>query len=202
MLIYKHFKRIIDIILSFMGLIIISPMLILTAIFIRIKLGSPVFFTQKRPGLKGKIFKMIKFRSMLNTRNENGDLLPDRMRKTKLGNFIRSSSIDELPGLINVLKGDMSLVGPRPLLTEYLPLYNEQQARRHDVRPGITGLAQVSGRNAITWEEKFSYDVKYVDNMSLFLDIKILILTLKKVFVREGINYESETINNRFTGTK
>ncbi len=185
-----------------MGLIIISPMLILTAIFIRIKLGSPVFFTQKRPGLKGKIFKMIKFRSMLNTRNENGDLLPDRMRKTKLGNFIRSSSIDELPGLINVLKGDMSLVGPRPLLTEYLPLYNEQQARRHDVRPGITGLAQVSGRNAITWEEKFSYDVKYVDNMSLFLDIKILILTLKKVFVREGINYESETINNRFTGTK
>lgn len=165
-------------------------------------MGKPVFFTQDRPGLKGRIFKMIKFRTMLNTKDENGNLLPDGMRKTKLGSFLRASSIDELPELINVLKGDMSLVGPRPLLIEYLPLYNEHQARRHDVRPGITGLAQVSGRNAITWEEKFDHDVKYVNNISLFLDIKILLLTLKKVFIKEGVNFESDTKNNRFAGTK
>lgn len=199
---YKIIKRLIDILSSFFGLLFLLPFLIIVSILILIKMGKPVFFTQDRPGLKGRIFKMIKFRTMLNTKDENGNLLPDRMRKTKLGSFLRASSIDELPELINVLKGDMSLVGPRPLLIEYLPLYNEHQARRHDVRPGITGLAQVSGRNAITWEEKFDHDVKYVDNISLFLDIKILFLTLKKVFIKEGVNFESDTKNNRFAGTK
>lgn len=165
-------------------------------------MGNPIFFTQKRPGLKGRIFKIIKFRTMLNTKDGNGNLLPDRMRKTKLGTFLRTTSIDELPELINVLKGNMSLVGPRPLLIEYLPLYNERQAKRHDVRPGITGFAQVSGRNSITWDEKFEKDVYYIENMSLLLDIKILFLTLKKVFIKEGINFDSETKNNRFSGTK
>jgi lipopolysaccharide/colanic/teichoic acid biosynthesis glycosyltransferase len=157
---------------------------------------------QDRPGFKGKIFKMIKFRSMLNTKDENGNLLTNHLRHTKFGRFLRGSSIDELPELINVLKGDMSLVGPRPLLIEYLPLYNDRQAKRHNVRPGITGLAQISGRNAITWEDKFEKDVYYVENISLILDIKILFFTLKKVFIREGIDYKDETTNNRFQGPK
>lgn len=201
MRVYKYFKRLIDVLFSLMGIILIFPILALTAVLVRLKLGSPVLFMQERPGMKGEIFKMLKFRSMLNTKDENGILLPDRMRRTKFGDFIRSTSIDELPGLINVLKGDMSLIGPRPLLVEYLPLYSDEQARRHDVRPGITGLAQVSGRNAITWEEKFNYDVQYVDKMSLYLDIKILILTFKKVIIREGINYANEIQNNRFNGS-
>jgi len=199
---YKIIKRLIDIFSSFFGLLFLLPFMIIVSILIFIKMGNPIFFTQKRPGLKGRIFKIIKFRTMLNTKDGNGNLLPDRMRKTKLGTFLRTTSIDELPELINVLKGNMSLVGPRPLLIEYLPLYNERQAKRHDVRPGITGFAQVSGRNSITWDEKFEKDVYYIENMSLLLDIKILFLTLKKVFIKEGINFDSETKNNRFSGTK
>ncbi|NOR44913.1 MAG: sugar transferase [Candidatus Delongbacteria bacterium] len=198
---YKHFKRIIDIILSFFGLIAILPILVLTAILIRLKLGSPIFFTQKRPGRNGKIFKMIKFRTMLNTTDQDGNLLPNNERHTKFGKILRSTSLDELPELVNVLKGDMSLIGPRPLLIEYLPLYNEQQARRHDVRPGITGLAQVEGRNAISWEDKFEHDIFYVNNLTMMLDLKIIFLTLKKVFMREGVSFESEIKNNRFNGT-
>jgi len=181
---------------------LLSPVISLVAWKIRSKLGSPVLFSQVRPGENGKPFKMIKFRSMLNSFDEHGTPLPDSERITSFGTTLRASSLDELPGLWNVLKGDLSLVGPRPLLMEYLPLYSLTQARRHSIRPGITGWAQVNGRNAISWEEKFKLDVWYVDNQSFWLDIKILFLTVKKVFIREGINASGDVTIKPFTGSK
>jgi lipopolysaccharide/colanic/teichoic acid biosynthesis glycosyltransferase len=194
-------KRLFDISLILLSLPLLLPLLVLLAVIVRVKLDSPIFFKQVRSGFKGKPFVMIKFRSMVDKRDEEGDLLPDTVRLTKFGRFLRSTSLDELPGLWNVLKGDMSLVGPRPLLMEYLPLYSPEQARRHEVRPGITGWAQVNGRNAISWEQKFEYDVWYVDNQSLWLDIKILWLTVKKVFVRDGISADGEVTMPKFTGS-
>ena len=178
------------------------PIILLTALLVRAKLGSPILFKQVRPGKNGDSFEMMKFRSMLDAVGKDGSPLPDGERLTKFGKFLRSASLDELPGLWNVLKGDMSLVGPRPLLVEYLPLYSEKQARRHEVRPGITGWAQVNGRNAISWEEKFKLDVWYVDHQSFWLDIKILILTLKKVFVRDGISANGHVTMPHFKGIK
>jgi len=169
----KYFKRPLDFILSLIAIIVLSPVFIIIAILVRIKLGSPVIFKQDRPGLNEKIFTMYKFRTMTDERDENGELLPDSKRLTKFGRMLRSTSLDELPELFNILKGDMSFVGPRPLLVEYLPLYNEQQRRRHEVRPGLTGYAQVNGRNAISWEEKFKYDLEYVEKISFLLDLKI-----------------------------
>ncbi|GAB58337.1 sugar transferase [Rheinheimera nanhaiensis] len=193
--------RFFSFIVSLVALLALSPLIVLVALFIRIKLGSPVLFKQVRPGLYGKPFNMLKFRSMLDATDKEGNPLPDEMRLTRFGRILRSTSLDELPGLINVLKGDMSLVGPRPLLMEYLPLYSAEQARRHEVRPGITGWAQVNGRNAISWEDKFKLDVWYVDNRSIWLDIKILFLTVKKVFVREGISAAGEATMSKFTGS-
>ncbi|BBP45285.1 sugar transferase [Thiosulfatimonas sediminis] len=194
-------KRLFDLTLIFLSLPLLLPVFVVVAILVRQKLGSPIFFTQVRPGKDAKPFKMMKFRSMTDERDDQGDLLPDAVRLTKFGRFLRSTSLDELPGLWSVLKGDMSLVGPRPLLMEYLPLYSAQQARRHETRPGITGWAQVNGRNAIGWEEKFKLDVWYVDNRSLWLDIKIIYLTLKKVIVRDGISAEGEATMTKFTGS-
>jgi lipopolysaccharide/colanic/teichoic acid biosynthesis glycosyltransferase len=193
-------KRVFDIVASSLGLLVLSPVILVVAWKIRSRLGSPVIFRQVRPGLGGKPFEMIKFRTMLDATDEFGNPLPDGERMTPFGRFLRSSSLDELPELWNVLKGDMSLVGPRPLLMEYLPLYNEVQYRRHEVRPGVTGWAQVNGRNAISWKDKFSLDVWYVDNRSFFLDMKIIALTLKKVIVRDGINAEGEATMSKFTG--
>lgn len=195
-------KRLFDIFLILFSLPLLLPLLLIVAILVRTKLGSPVLFKQVRPGLHGKPFTMMKFRSMTDERDEQGNLLPDAVRLTSFGRFLRSTSLDELPGLWSVLKGDMSLVGPRPLLMDYLPLYSPQQARRHLVRPGITGWAQVNGRNAISWEQKFEYDVWYVDNQSLWLDIKIIFLTLKKVVVRDGISAEGEATMAKFEGSK
>lgn len=194
-------KRLFDFLVALCTVLILLPVIIVVAILIRFRLGSPILFTQERPGLNGEIFKMMKFRTMLNGKDEQGNLLPDNERMTKFGSFLRSTSLDELPGLFNVLKGDMSLVGPRPLLVQYLPLYNKQQARRHNVRPGITGWAQVNGRNAISWEDKFKLDVWYVDNQSFLLDIKILLLTVKKVFVREGISADGHVTIEPFKGS-
>ena len=194
-------KRLFDFIVAFCALLILSLVIIVVAVVIRFKLGSPILFTQNRPGLNGDIFKMMKFRTMLDAEDKQGNLLPDDQRMTKLGSFLRSTSLDELPGLFNVLKGDMSLVGPRPLLVDYLPLYDKEQARRHNVRPGITGWAQVNGRNAISWEQKFELDVWYVDNQSIWLDFKILLLTIRKVFVREVISAEGEVTMTRFKGS-
>lgn len=194
-------KRVLDVVCSSLGLLALSPVLLVLAILIALRLGRPVLFTQTRPGLHGKPFCMLKFRSMTSACDANGNLLPDEQRLTPFGQRLRSTSLDELPGLWAVLKGDMSLVGPRPLLTEYLALYTLEQARRHEVRPGITGWAQVNGRNAICWEEKFALDVWYVDNQSLWIDIKILLLTVKKVFVREGISAAGEATMSKFTGT-
>ncbi|SKA89392.1 Sugar transferase involved in LPS biosynthesis (colanic, teichoic acid) [Thiothrix eikelboomii] len=194
-------KRILDLSATLFGLILLAPIILILAILIRLKLGSPVFFTQTRPGLHAKPFKMVKFRTMTDARDAAGNLLPDNIRLTAFGRFLRSTSLDELPELWNVLKGEMSLVGPRPLLMEYLPLYSTEQARRHEVRPGITGWAQINGRNAISWEEKFKLDVWYVDNQSFWLDLKILVLTIKKVFVREGISAEGEATMPKFTGS-
>lgn len=193
-------KRLFDIVASAIGLFLLSPVVLLVAIQVRRKLGSPVLFHQVRPGKDGKPFEMIKFRTMRDAVDAEGNPLPDSERMTPFGSFLRSSSLDELPELWNVLKGEMSLVGPRPLLMEYLPLYNTEQARRHEVRPGITGWAQVNGRNAISWEEKFKLDTWYVDNRSLWLDLKILFLTVKKVFVREGINAQGEVTVGKFKG--
>lgn len=193
-------KRIFDLIVSLLALLILLPVIIITAILVRLKLGSPILFTQDRPGLNGKVFKMMKFRTMLDAVDKNGVQLPDDQRMTAFGGFLRSASLDELPGLFNVLKGDMSLVGPRPLLVQYLPLYNKEQSRRHNVRPGITGWAQVNGRNAISWEDKFKFDVWYVDNQSLWLDFKVLLLTVKKVFIKEGISAENHVTMPFFTG--
>lgn len=195
-------KRIFDLCISALLLAIFSPLLLLIVILIFVNLGSPVVFCQYRPGLKGNIFRMYKFRTMKELYNSDGVPLPDQERLTSFGKFLRSTSLDELPGLINVLKGEMSLVGPRPLLVEYLPLYTAEQARRHEVRPGITGWAQVNGRNALSWEEKFNLDVWYVNNQSFFLDLKILFRTFKKVFIREGISSDGHVTMEKFTGTK
>lgn len=194
-------KRLMDISASLIALIILSPVLCVTALLIRQKLGSPIIFRQQRPGLNGKPFYMLKFRSMKDAVDNEGNQLPDEERLTPFGRRLRATSLDELPGLISVLKGEMSLVGPRPLLMRYLPLYNERQATRHNVRPGITGWAQVNGRNAISWEQKFEYDAWYVENQSLLLDIKILLLTVKKVFIKEGISAEGEATMSEFKGT-
>jgi len=190
-----------DFILSLIALIILSPVFLVVALLVRINLGSPVIFKQQRPGLNEKIFTMYKFRTMTDERDENGELLPDAVRLTKFGKFLRSTSLDELPELFNILKGDMSIVGPRPLLVQYLPLYNEHQRRRHEVRPGLTGLAQVNGRNAISWEEKFDLDVEYVDNVTFINDWKIIFSTLKKVVLREGINSETAATMEFFEGS-
>ncbi|PFW49659.1 sugar transferase [Priestia megaterium] len=198
----RYIKRLVDIILSLVAIICLSLVLLTVAFLVRVKLGSPVLFKQKRPGMNEKIFLMYKFRTMTDARGENGELLPDDVRLTKFGKFLRSTSLDELPELFNILKGDMSLVGPRPLLVQYLPLYNEHQKRRHEVRPGLSGLAQVNGRNTINWEDKFILDVEYVDNVSFIRDWKIIFLTIKKVFVREGINSETAATMEPFKGTK
>jgi lipopolysaccharide/colanic/teichoic acid biosynthesis glycosyltransferase len=195
-------KRLFDFSVALCAIFALLPVIFVVAVLIRFKLGSPILFTQDRPGLNGNVFKMMKFRSMLDSKDRQGNLLPDDERMTSFGAFLRSTSLDELPGLFNVLKGDMSLVGPRPLLIQYLPLYNNEQARRHDLRPGITGWAQVNGRNAISWEQKFKLDVWYVDNQSLFIDIKILLLTVKKVFVREGIRADGHVTIEPFKGSK
>lgn len=193
-------KRIFDFVMALLGLTVLALPLLILIVLIRRKLGSPVFFRQVRPGLNGKPFEMVKFRTMTDERGPDGQLLPDAVRLTSFGRFLRSTSLDELPELWNVLKGDMSLVGPRPLLMEYLPLYSPEQARRHEVRPGVTGWAQVNGRNAISWEEKFELDVWYVDHQSLWLDIKILWLTVKKVLVREGISAAGDATMPIFKG--
>jgi lipopolysaccharide/colanic/teichoic acid biosynthesis glycosyltransferase len=195
-------KRLFDLLAASLGLLLLALPLAVLTWQIRRRLGSPVFFTQVRPGLHGRPFKMVKFRTMTDERGPDGALLPDAQRLTPFGRFLRASSLDELPELWNVLKGDMSLVGPRPLLMEYLPLYTHEQARRHQVRPGITGWAQVNGRNAISWEDKFKLDVWYVDNQSLWLDIKVLWLTVKKVLVRDGISAQGEATMPRFTGSQ
>jgi len=194
-------KRFFDLIVSAFALLVLSPVIAIVAWQISRKLGSPVLFRQVRPGLNGKPFTMVKFRTMRDAVDKNGNSLPDSERMTPFGNFLRSTSLDELPELWNVLKGDMSLVGPRPLLIEYLPLYSKEQARRHEVRPGVTGWAQINGRNAISWEEKFKLDVWYVDNQSFWLDVKILFLTVKKVFIRDGISAEGEATMSKFTGS-
>ena len=193
-------KRIFDFTASLCGLILLSPILIVVALLIRLNLGSPIFFTQDRVGKNNKVFKMIKFRSMKDGVDKDGNLLPDEMRLTKFGRILRSTSLDELPELINVLKGDMSLIGPRPLLVDYLPLYSEDQIRRHNVLPGLTGWAQINGRNNLSWNEKFNLDVWYVDNWSLILDIKIFFLTIYKVFKREGISQDGNVTMERFNG--
>lgn len=193
-------KRLFDLVIASFALLLLFPVLLLVAWLVHRRLGSPVLFRQVRPGLHGKPFEMVKFRTMRDAVDTEGNALPDAERLTPFGRFLRSASLDELPELWNVIKGDMSLVGPRPLLMEYLPLYSKEQARRHEVRPGITGWAQVNGRNAVSWPEKFALDIWYVDNRSLLLDIRILLLTIKKVFVREGISAEGQATASRFTG--
>ncbi len=198
----KVIKRLLDIILSLTAIILLSPVLIILAVLVRVKLGSPVLFRQQRPGYKGKIFGLMKFRTMTDEKDENGELLPDEVRLTAFGKKLRSTSLDELPEFFNILRGDMSFVGPRPLLVQYLPLYNEEQAHRHDVLPGLTGLAQVNGRNAISWEQKFEYDVYYTRHISFLLDAKIVFLTVYKVLKRDGISSENSATMEFFTGTK
>lgn len=198
----RYFKRPLDLVCSLAAIIILSPILLLIALLVRIKLGSPVIFKQQRPGMNEKIFTLYKFRTMTDERDEKGEMLPDEVRLTDFGKFLRASSLDELPELFNILKGDMSIVGPRPLLIKYLSLYNAHQRRRHEVRPGLTGWAQVNGRNAISWEEKFNYDVEYVDNLSFFLDVKIIFLTIMKVLKREGINQEGRATMEPFRGSQ
>ncbi|HUH59512.1 MAG TPA: sugar transferase [Candidimonas sp.] len=193
-------KRLFDVAAASIALVVLSPVILMVALLVRWKLGSPALFCQERPGLAGKPFRMVKFRTMRNAVDAGGNVLPDAARMTKLGAFLRSTSLDELPELANVLKGDMSLVGPRPLLMDYLPLYSPSQARRHEVRPGITGWAQVNGRNTLGWDEKFNLDIWYVDHQSFFLDLKILLLTVKKVVIRDGISAQGEATMTRFTG--
>lgn len=200
---YRKFgKRVLDIILVLIFFALFWWVYIVVGLLVKKKLGSPVIFSQKRPGKDEKIFTMNKFRSMTDARCEKGDILCDRERLPKFGKLLRATSLDEIPGLWNVLKGEMSLVGPRPLLVEYLPRYNKTQARRHDVKPGITGWAQVNGRNAISWENKFIYDVEYVDNYNFFMDIKIIFLTVKKVFVSEGVSQDGEATMTKFIGSE
>lgn len=195
-------KRLLDIIIASVALILLSPLYLYISYKVRKNLGSPVIFRQVRPGLHGKPFEMIKFRTMTDQRDEHGNLLPNEQRLPKFGKMLRATSLDEMPELWNVIKGDMSIVGPRPLLMDYLPLYNEEQAKRHKVRPGMTGHAQVNGRNSISWEEKFKLDTWYVENQSIWLDFKIMFQTVKKVIIKEGINQSEEIIMTRFTGNK
>lgn len=196
----KYIKRIVDFMLSLIFIIVLSPVLLIVAILVRFKLGTPVIFKQQRPGLHEKIFTLYKFRSMTEEKDEEGNLLPDNIRLTKFGKLLRSTSLDELPELLNILKGDMSIVGPRPLLVKYLPLYNEHQKHRHDVRPGFTGWAQCNGRNAISWEEKFNFDVFYVRHVSFLLDLKIIFKTIKVVLLREGISSDKSATMEEFKG--
>lgn len=196
----KYIKRLLDVVLSFTALLVLSPIILMTAVLVRIKLGSPIIFCQKRPGKDEKIFKMYKFRTMTDEKDENGELLSDEIRLTKFGKILRSTSLDELPELYNILKGEMSIVGPRPLLAKYLPLYNEKQKHRHDVRPGLTGLAQVNGRNAISWEDKFNLDIKYIEKITFISDVKIIFQTVKKVFIRDGISSQTEVTMAEFMG--
>lgn len=197
----KFVKRFFDIIISFTALVILSPVLLIVALLVKIKLGSPVIFHQQRPGYHEKIFGLCKFRTMTDERDENGELLPDAVRLTKFGKALRATSLDELPELWNILKGDMSLIGPRPLLVKYLPLYNDFQKQRHDVRPGLTGWAQVNGRNTISWEQRFEYDVYYVEHMSFLMDLKILFQTVAVVFKHNDINSATDATMETFTGT-
>ena len=197
-----YIKRFLDIVLSAGAIIVLSPVMAVTAVLVRVKLGSPVLFKQKRPGKDERTFEMYKFRSMTDARDENGELLPDEVRLTSFGKKLRASSLDELPELFNILKGDMSVVGPRPLLVQYLPLYNAQQKRRHEVRPGVTGYAQVHGKNAITWEEKFEKDVYYVDHISFWGDWKIILQTIRAVVKKEGISLETSATMELFEGTE
>ena len=200
---YKRFvKRCLDLLLSLAALIILSPVLLLVAILVRCKLGSPILFKQKRPGLHEKIFCMYKFRTMTDAKDADGNLLPDEVRLTKFGKLLRSTSLDELPELFNILKGDMAIVGPRPLLVQYLPRYNERQHHRHDVRPGFTGLAQVNGRNSISWQEKFEWDVKYVEKVSFLMDLRIIAKTVKVVLKRDGISSETSATMEEFRGNE
>lgn len=198
----KYIKRLLDIILSLAALMVLSPILLITAVLVRIKLGRPVIFHQERPGRYGKIFRLYKFRSMTDDRDETGSLLPDDLRLTRFGRLLRSTSLDELPELLNILRGDMSIVGPRPLLVKYLPLYNDEQKHRHDVRPGLTGWAQVHGRNLLSWEDKFRYDVWYTRNISFATDVRIVLLTVKCIFAREGISSETAATMEEFSGTE
>lgn len=184
------FKRLIDVVASTLVLVLFCWLYLILALIVRFHLGSPIIFTQDRPGKNGKVFKLYKFRSMSDKRDENGELLPDKMRLNKFGRILRSTSLDELPELFNIIKGDMSIVGPRPLLVKYLDHYNDHDMRRHEVRPGLTGLAQVSGRNAMSWKEKFEKDIEYADNLTFLMDVKVVLMTIKKVFVREGIEFE------------
>ncbi len=197
----KYIKRPQDFILSLLALVVLSPVILIIALIVRIKLGSPVIFKQERPGLNGKIFRLYKFRTMSDKKDENGNLLPDELRLGKFGKTLRSTSLDELPSLINIIKGDISIVGPRPLLVRYLPRYNEHQARRHEVRPGFTGYAQTNGRNAITWEQKFDYDVEYVDNITFIGDWKIIFKTVLTVLKRDGITSETSATMEEFMGS-
>ncbi len=197
----KYFKRLFDIIFSIAAVIILSPLIIVLSLLVRIKLGRPIVFKHKRPGLNEKIFTLYKFRTMTDQKNEQGELLPDDIRLTSFGKILRSTSLDELPELVNIIKGDMSIVGPRPLLIQYLPLYNEQQRRRHEVRPGLTGLAQINGRNSVSWDEKFNLDVMYVEKIRLLNDVQIIFRTIKKVLIREGINSNTAVTMEPFKGS-
>ncbi len=198
----KFIKRVLDIMVSLTALIVLSPVLLIVAVLVRTKLGSPVIFHQDRPGYHEKVFRLCKFRTMTDARDESGELLPDEVRLTAFGKALRATSLDELPELWNILKGDMSLIGPRPLLVKYLPLYNAFQKHRHDVKPGLTGWAQVNGRNAITWEQRFEYDVYYVKHLSFWMDLKIMFLTVAVVFRHSGISSATDATMEAFTGTK
>lgn len=198
----KYVKRLLDIVISLVALVILSPVLLIVAVLVRVKLGSPVIFHQDRPGYREKVFKLCKFRSMTDARGADGELLPDEIRLTKFGKALRATSLDELPELWNILKGDMSLIGPRPLLVRYLPRYSEFQRHRHDVRPGLTGWAQVNGRNAISWEAKFQYDVEYVNKVSFLFDLKILLMTVGRVFGRTGISSGTSATMEEFMGNE
>lgn len=198
----RYIKRALDIIISFTALVVLSPVLLIVAVLVRVKLGSPVIFHQERPGYGERIFKLYKFRSMTDARDENGVLLPDEARLTRFGKALRATSLDELPELWNILKGDMSLIGPRPLLVKYLPLYNDAQRRRHSVKPGLTGWAQVNGRNAISWEQRFELDVYYVEHISFLMDLKILLQTVAVVFRHSDINSATDATMEAFTGSK
>ena len=198
---YRHFKALADRVAALLALLLLSPLLLLVALLLRCYIGAPMLFRQRRPGHRGEPFGLLKFRTMTNARDASGDLLPDAQRLTPFGHWLRSSSIDELPGLLNILRGEMSFIGPRPLLMQYLPLYSPEQARRHDVKPGFSGWAQINGRNAITWEEKFRLDVWYVDNQGFWLDLRIFVITIWKVLRREGISAAGEATMAPFTGS-